>query len=136
MGGIIGEQIGRTETILCTTLKISVPPWAAPCPARAHPTKVLKSKGTPRHAQGPLSIGTGTPNHMTGVPGRACAWACQAHGTDMARPGQSLDVASCLTSRSGPDYIHAQSQCKPYPKATGPGPSAIHYTFPHLAHSL
>src|SRR5213595_1547562 len=58
--------------------------------ARARPVKVLNSEGTPRHAQGTLNVGTGTPNHMTGVPGRACAWACQAHGTDEARPGQSL----------------------------------------------
>ena len=98
MNGIIGEQIVSTITILCIS-KISVPPWAAPCPARqargtawARPVKVLKSEGTPGHAQGPLSIGTGTPNHMTGVPGRASAWACQAHGTDMARPGQSLSL--------------------------------------------
>src|SRR5947199_10588037 len=78
-------------------LKITVPPWAAPClrlqargTARARPVKVSNSEGTPRHAQGSLTIGTGTPSHMTGGPGRACAWAGQAHGTDEARPGQSL----------------------------------------------
>src|SRR5436190_17119261 len=69
--------------------------------------------GTPRHAQARCAhtirpsgrawaglcqahvfktAGTGTPNHMTGVPGRACAWAGQAHGTDEARPGQSLSL--------------------------------------------
>src|SRR2546430_8352587 len=86
-------------------LKITVPPWAAPClrlqargTARARPVKVSNSEGTPRHAQGSLTIGTGTPSHMTGGPGRACAWAGQAHGTDEARPGQSLFVA----------FVHAQ----------------------------
>src|SRR5436305_4574947 len=81
-------------------LKITVPPWAAPClrlqargTARARPVKVSNSEGTPRHAQGSLTIGTGTPSHMTGGPGRACAWAGQAHGTDEARPGQSLDAS-------------------------------------------
>src|SRR5436309_15786210 len=78
-------------------LKITVPPWAdrslrlqARGTARARSVKVPNSEGTPRHAQGSLTIGTGTPNHMMGVPGRACARACQAHGTDKARPGQSL----------------------------------------------
>ena len=82
-------------------LKITVPPWAAPClrlqargTARARPVKVSNSEGTPRHAQGSLTIGTGTPSHMTGGPGRACAWAGQAHGTDEARPGQSLTASS------------------------------------------
>src|SRR5436309_13503878 len=78
-------------------LKITVPPWAdrslrlqARGTARARSVKVPNSEGRPRHAQGSLTIGTGTPNHMMGVPGRACARACQAHGTDKARPGQSL----------------------------------------------
>src|SRR5436305_1805933 len=95
MNEIIGEQIERT--IMSLYLKITVPPWAAPClrlqargTARARPVKVSNSEGTPRHAQGSLTIGTGTPSHMTGGPGRACAWAGQAHGTDEARPGQSL----------------------------------------------
>src|SRR5436305_9333582 len=95
MNEIIGEHIERT--IMSLYLKITVPPWAAPClrlqargTARARPVKLQNFGGTPRHAQGPLSIGTGTPNHVTGVPGRACAWACQAHRTDMACSGQSL----------------------------------------------
>src|SRR5436309_533568 len=99
MNGIIGKQIERT--IMSLYLKITVPPWAAPCPglqargtARARPVKVPNSEGTPRHAQRPLSIGTGTPNHMMGVLGRACAWACPCLGTDKARPGQSLQSVS------------------------------------------
>src|SRR5436305_14953520 len=95
MNEIIGEQIERT--IMSLYLKITVPPWAAPClrlqargTARARPVKVSNSEGTPRHAQGSLTIGTGPPSHMTGGPGRACAWAGQANGTDEARPGQSL----------------------------------------------
>src|SRR5436305_15127658 len=95
MNGIIEEQIERT--IMSLYLKITVPPWAARClrlqargTARARSVKVPNSEGTPRHAQGSLTIGTGTPNHMMGVPGRACARACPCLGTDKARPGQSL----------------------------------------------
>src|SRR5947199_6569258 len=68
MNEIIGEQIERT--IMSLYLKITVPPWAAPClrlqargTARARPVKVSNSEGTPRHAQGSLTIGT-------------CDWAC------------------------------------------------------------
>ena len=45
--------------------------------------------------------GTGTPSHVMGVPGRACAWAGRANGTLMARPGQSLIDANIYPPQNG-----------------------------------
>jgi hypothetical protein len=47
--------------------------------------------GVPVPGTGLKWSGTGTPSHMTGVPGVPILWAGRACGTVEARPGQSLD---------------------------------------------
>ena len=63
------------------------------------PSKISRLRqARPRPAHDCLTIGTGTPIHMTGVPGVPFLWACRAGRTVTARPGQSLVTFMCDNS--------------------------------------
>ena len=66
------------------------------------PSKISRLRqARPRPAHDCLTIGTGTPIHVTGVPGVPFLWACRAGRTVTARPGQSLhDRSLWMSSRA------------------------------------